>query len=117
MPPAKDRPNLTRSIYVCPQFCIVNNYTHSASECPYEMTYMTCSGGSRSSTIGGPYHVADPDIRRLGGANLTCFPVSHVYFFAGGEPKSITKLYWGTMARFAPLLLDPPLITCLVTDW
>jgi len=38
--------------------------------------------------------IADPDIR-LGRANLICFPVSHVLFFAGVEPKSIAKLHGG----------------------
>jgi len=60
--------------------------------------------------------MADPDIRLgatscvgcplslrlwLGGANLTCFLVSHVYFFVGGGPKSVAKLDVG-MAGFAP---------------
>ena len=52
-----------------------------------------------------PLHaVVDPDIR---GENSICFPVSHVYFFVGGGPKSIAKLHGG-MAAFSPL--DPPLI-------
>ena len=37
-----------------------------------------------------------------GGINLICFPVSHVYFFVGGGPKSIAKLDGGAMARFSP---------------
>src|SRR6218665_2968052 len=38
---------------------------------------------------------------RLGG-NLTCFPVSHVYFFVGGGSKSLAKLDGG-MAGLSPL--------------
>jgi len=34
--------------------------------------------------------------------NLICFPVSHIYFFVGGEPKSIAKLDGETMAGFPP---------------
>ena len=51
----------------------------------------------------GPHHEADPDIW-LGQGNLICFPVSHVYFFVGGELKSRAKL---DMGDFLPL--DRPL--------
>jgi len=47
--------------------------------------------------------VADPDIR-LGG-NLICFPVSRVYFFVGGGPKSLAKLDGGPWPDYP---LGPP---------
>jgi len=50
--------------------------------------------------------VADPDIR-LGGGQFNMFPVSQVYFFLGGKPKSIAKLDGGH-GRIFPSL-DPPL--------
>ena len=65
--------------------------------------------------LGGTHYLADPDIR-IGG-NLICFPVSDVYFFFGGGPKSIAKLVegvsqiGGVMARFAPP--DQPLCASL----
>jgi len=58
--------------------------------------------------------VADPDIQQGGhiiwwiktfshrGLNLTCFPVSHVYFFVGGC-QSLQLNWMGVMAGFSPL--------------
>jgi len=40
------------------------------------------------------HRVVHPDIP-LKETNLICFPVSHVYFFVGGGPKSIAKLGGG----------------------
>jgi len=65
-----------------------------------------CSGGSRHSAR-EPHHGVDPDIRLAGGANWICFSVSHVYFFIGGVPKSISKLD-GVHGQIFPL--DPPLM-------
>ena|SRR6218665_537359 len=45
----------------------------------YLCTYMPTSGSRHSSR----------------GANLICFPVTHIYFFVGAGPKFIAKLDWG----------------------
>jgi len=42
----------------------------------HNTTVLVVSGGSRHSAKGE--------------GNLMCFPVSHVYFFAGGAPKFIS---------------------------
>src|SRR6218665_239815 len=43
----------------------------------------------------------------MGGTNLTCFPVSRVYFFAGGRAKVYSQTVWGH-GRVYPL--EPPLL-------
>jgi len=47
------------------------------------------------------------------GANAICFPVSHAYFFVGGEAKVYSYTGWGPWPHFP---LDLPLVKKTIFD-